>query len=163
MKRSIQQAICQNTASSPTLRKTSTKRSPNITSSTGTLTHTNKHHFICFKLHLHIQMHTYTNDLHATVYLTFSMLLHISLIAHFFCFFLYPSLSLTFSTYPVIITPFCSHTQPPIPSHLSLALSLSGLSPAQSEFNYLNTARTLELYGVELHYARVSKVLFCDG
>ncbi|XP_072253935.1 tyrosine-protein phosphatase non-receptor type 4 isoform X1 [Leuresthes tenuis] len=30
----------------------------------------------------------------------------------------------------------------------------SGLSPAQSEFNYLNTARTLELYGVELHYAR---------
>lgn len=35
-------------------------------------------------------------------------------------------------------------------------LSLSGLSPAESEFNYLNTARTLELYGVELHYARVS-------
>lgn len=32
----------------------------------------------------------------------------------------------------------------------------SGLNPAQSEFNYLNTARTLELYGVELHYARVS-------
>ncbi|XP_059355883.1 tyrosine-protein phosphatase non-receptor type 4-like [Carassius carassius] len=30
----------------------------------------------------------------------------------------------------------------------------SGLTPAQSEFNYLNTARTLELYGVELHYAR---------
>ncbi|TNN72123.1 Tyrosine-protein phosphatase non-receptor type 4 [Liparis tanakae] len=30
----------------------------------------------------------------------------------------------------------------------------SGLSPAQSEFNYLNTARTLELYGIELHYAR---------
>ncbi|XP_041724933.1 tyrosine-protein phosphatase non-receptor type 4 isoform X1 [Coregonus clupeaformis] len=30
----------------------------------------------------------------------------------------------------------------------------SGLSSAQSEFNYLNTARTLELYGVELHYAR---------
>ncbi|XP_034142678.1 tyrosine-protein phosphatase non-receptor type 4 [Esox lucius] len=30
----------------------------------------------------------------------------------------------------------------------------SGLSPAQAEFNYLNTARTLELYGVELHYAR---------
>ncbi|XP_064825639.1 tyrosine-protein phosphatase non-receptor type 4-like isoform X2 [Oncorhynchus masou masou] len=29
-----------------------------------------------------------------------------------------------------------------------------GLPPAQSEFNYLNTARTLELYGVELHYAR---------
>lgn len=32
----------------------------------------------------------------------------------------------------------------------------SGLTPAQSEFNYLNTARTLDLYGVELHYARVS-------
>uniref|UniRef100_A0A673I693 protein-tyrosine-phosphatase n=1 Tax=Sinocyclocheilus rhinocerous TaxID=307959 RepID=A0A673I693_9TELE len=32
-----------------------------------------------------------------------------------------------------------------------------GLTPAQSEFNYLNTARTLELYGVELHYARVSE------
>ncbi|KAJ8388369.1 hypothetical protein AAFF_G00133950 [Aldrovandia affinis] len=30
----------------------------------------------------------------------------------------------------------------------------NGLSPAQAEFNYLNTARTLELYGVELHYAR---------
>uniref|UniRef100_A0A671SUN5 Tyrosine-protein phosphatase non-receptor type 4-like n=1 Tax=Sinocyclocheilus anshuiensis TaxID=1608454 RepID=A0A671SUN5_9TELE len=29
-----------------------------------------------------------------------------------------------------------------------------GLTPAQSEFNYLNMARTLELYGVELHYAR---------
>ncbi|XP_042180006.1 tyrosine-protein phosphatase non-receptor type 4 isoform X1 [Oncorhynchus tshawytscha] len=29
-----------------------------------------------------------------------------------------------------------------------------GLPPAQSEFNYLNTARTLELYGVELHNAR---------
>ncbi|KAM4601745.1 tyrosine-protein phosphatase non-receptor type 4-like [Polymixia lowei] len=30
----------------------------------------------------------------------------------------------------------------------------AGLSPAQSEFLYLNTARTLELYGVELHHAR---------
>ncbi|XP_036401179.1 tyrosine-protein phosphatase non-receptor type 4 isoform X1 [Megalops cyprinoides] len=30
----------------------------------------------------------------------------------------------------------------------------NGLSPAQAEFNYLNAARTLELYGVELHYAR---------
>lgn len=42
--------------------------------------------------------------------------------------------------------------------HRSLLPSLSGLSPAQAEFNYLNTARTLELYGVELHYAKVSKV-----
>ncbi|XP_067252491.1 tyrosine-protein phosphatase non-receptor type 4b isoform X2 [Chanodichthys erythropterus] len=30
----------------------------------------------------------------------------------------------------------------------------NGLTPAQSEFNYLNAARTLELYGVDLHYAR---------
>uniref|UniRef100_A0A8C6GR50 Tyrosine-protein phosphatase non-receptor type n=1 Tax=Mus spicilegus TaxID=10103 RepID=A0A8C6GR50_MUSSI len=30
----------------------------------------------------------------------------------------------------------------------------SGLSPAEAEFNYLNAARTLELYGVEFHYAR---------
>ncbi|XP_063790054.1 tyrosine-protein phosphatase non-receptor type 4 [Pseudophryne corroboree] len=29
-----------------------------------------------------------------------------------------------------------------------------GLSPAESEFSYLSTARTLDLYGVELHYAR---------
>uniref|UniRef100_A0A6Q2YQ05 Tyrosine-protein phosphatase n=1 Tax=Esox lucius TaxID=8010 RepID=A0A6Q2YQ05_ESOLU len=29
-----------------------------------------------------------------------------------------------------------------------------GLSPAQSEFNYLNTAQTIELYGVEFHYAK---------
>lgn len=63
----------------------------------------------------------------------------------FFCLFLCPSLPLTFS----------------ICLCLSPTLSLSGLSPAQSEFNYLNTARSLELYGVELHYARVSKVLFC--
>ncbi|XP_016309380.1 tyrosine-protein phosphatase non-receptor type 4-like [Sinocyclocheilus anshuiensis] len=33
----------------------------------------------------------------------------------------------------------------------------NGLIPAQSEFNYLNAAQTLELYGVELHYA-----LFCS-
>uniref|UniRef100_A0A8C1Q7S4 Tyrosine-protein phosphatase n=1 Tax=Cyprinus carpio TaxID=7962 RepID=A0A8C1Q7S4_CYPCA len=30
----------------------------------------------------------------------------------------------------------------------------NGLTAAQSEFNYLNAAWTLELYGVELHYAR---------
>uniref|UniRef100_A0A286Y416 Tyrosine-protein phosphatase non-receptor type n=1 Tax=Cavia porcellus TaxID=10141 RepID=A0A286Y416_CAVPO len=30
----------------------------------------------------------------------------------------------------------------------------TGLSPAEAEFNYLNTARTLEFYGVEFHYAR---------
>lgn len=33
--------------------------------------------------------------------------------------------------------------------------SYRGLSPAEAEFSYLSTARTLELYGVELHYARV--------
>lgn len=91
---------------------------------------------------------------------------------HIFLLFLFlslpsPHVSLTHSvsTYPVIITVFApTHTQPPIPlclcTPLSLSPSLSGLSPAQSEFNYLNTARTLELYGVELHYARVSQVLF---
>ncbi|XP_029112602.1 tyrosine-protein phosphatase non-receptor type 4-like isoform X1 [Scleropages formosus] len=30
----------------------------------------------------------------------------------------------------------------------------TGLSPAQAELGYLNAARTLELYGVELHYAK---------
>ncbi|XP_063067548.1 tyrosine-protein phosphatase non-receptor type 4-like isoform X2 [Engraulis encrasicolus] len=30
----------------------------------------------------------------------------------------------------------------------------NGVTPAEAEYNYLNTARTLELYGVELHYAR---------
>ncbi|XP_076403356.1 tyrosine-protein phosphatase non-receptor type 4 isoform X6 [Peromyscus maniculatus bairdii] len=35
-----------------------------------------------------------------------------------------------------------------------------GLSPAEAEFNYLNTARTLELYGVEFHYARIVMSLF---
>ncbi|XP_068102238.1 tyrosine-protein phosphatase non-receptor type 4 [Hyperolius riggenbachi] len=29
-----------------------------------------------------------------------------------------------------------------------------GLTPAEAEFSYLSTARTLDLYGVELHYAR---------
>lgn len=43
----------------------------------------------------------------------------------------------------------------PSPFPLCRLLLCSGLSPAESEFNYLNTARTLELYGVELHYARV--------
>ncbi|XP_030065811.1 tyrosine-protein phosphatase non-receptor type 4 isoform X4 [Microcaecilia unicolor] len=30
----------------------------------------------------------------------------------------------------------------------------TGLTPAEAEFSYLSIARTLELYGVELHYAR---------
>ncbi|KAL8183120.1 UNVERIFIED_CONTAM: hypothetical protein K2H54_018203 [Gekko kuhli] len=37
-----------------------------------------------------------------------------------------------------------------------------GLSPAEAEFCYLNTARTLELYGVELHYAR-EQGAWCNG
>lgn len=41
-------------------------------------------------------------------------------------------------------------------SYLTHLCRYRGLSPAEAEFNYLNTARTLELYGVELHYARVS-------
>lgn len=70
-----------------------------------------------------------------------------------------------FSPTVIIITPFApTHNRPGPPSvfvPVPFSLAPSGLSPAQSEFNYLNTARTLELYGVELHYARVSKVLFC--
>uniref|UniRef100_A0AAR2LDG3 protein-tyrosine-phosphatase n=1 Tax=Pygocentrus nattereri TaxID=42514 RepID=A0AAR2LDG3_PYGNA len=31
----------------------------------------------------------------------------------------------------------------------------NGLSPAESEFNYLRAASSLELYGVELHFARI--------
>lgn len=52
VKQSIVQAICLTTASSPTLPKTSTKRSPNITSSTG------KHSCGCDPVH--IQMHVLT-------------------------------------------------------------------------------------------------------
>lgn len=43
-----------------------------------------------------------------------------------------------------------------LPEDTPLFWLYRGLSPAQAEFSYLNTARTLELYGVELHYARVS-------
>lgn len=96
------------------------------------------------------QLHT--DSLHTSLSDTFSCfyLIHISVVC--FCchpFLSLPSISLThslFSPYPAVV----------------IIISLSGLSPAQSEFNYLNTARTLELYGVELHYARVSKVLFSD-
>lgn len=57
-------------------------------------------------------------------------------------------------------TPFLPSPYPAVTIKIIIIISLSGLSPAQAEFNYLNTARTLELYGVELHYARVSKVFF---
>ncbi|KAI4805987.1 hypothetical protein KUCAC02_010579, partial [Chaenocephalus aceratus] len=55
------------------------------------------------------------------------------------------------------LSEFCFMLNPPQDFHKEVAKhhqQHSGLSPAQSEFNYLNTARTLELYGVELHYAR---------
>uniref|UniRef100_A0A4W6G8V5 Tyrosine-protein phosphatase n=1 Tax=Lates calcarifer TaxID=8187 RepID=A0A4W6G8V5_LATCA len=61
------------------------------------------------------------------------------------------------------LSDYCFIPNPPQDFHKEVAKhhqQHSGLSPAQSEFNYLNTARTLELYGVELHYARVSQVLF---
>lgn len=60
-------------------------------------------------------------------------------------------------THPLSPSLSLSH---PAAAAAAVTSSRSGLSPAQSEFNYLNTARTLELYGVELHYARVSKLLF---
>uniref|UniRef100_A0A3B3VHB0 Tyrosine-protein phosphatase n=1 Tax=Poecilia latipinna TaxID=48699 RepID=A0A3B3VHB0_9TELE len=57
------------------------------------------------------------------------------------------------------LSEFCFIPNPPQDFHKEVSKhhqQHSGLSPAQSEFNYLNTARSLELYGVELHYARVS-------
>lgn len=90
------------------------------------------------------------------------MLLNVALISlsglSFVCFSL-PSLSLSLSKH---LIPFLPSPYPAISITMIIIIfiSLSGLSPAQAEFNYLNTARTLELYGVELHYARVSKVFF---
>uniref|UniRef100_A0A8C5HEX3 Tyrosine-protein phosphatase n=1 Tax=Gouania willdenowi TaxID=441366 RepID=A0A8C5HEX3_GOUWI len=58
---------------------------------------------------------------------------------------------------PGYLSEYCFIPNPPQDFHKEVAKhhqQHSGLSPAQSEFNYLNTARTLELYGVELHYAR---------
>uniref|UniRef100_A0A4W5QYU6 Tyrosine-protein phosphatase n=1 Tax=Hucho hucho TaxID=62062 RepID=A0A4W5QYU6_9TELE len=57
---------------------------------------------------------------------------------------------------PGYLSEFCFIPNPPQGFHKERGPSScpSGLSSAQSEFNYLNTARTLELYGVELHYAR---------
>ncbi|XP_024142835.1 tyrosine-protein phosphatase non-receptor type 4 [Oryzias melastigma] len=55
------------------------------------------------------------------------------------------------------LSDFCFIPTPPQDFHKEVSKhhqQHSGLSPAQAEFNYLNTARTLELYGVELHYAR---------
>uniref|UniRef100_A0A7N6BY84 Tyrosine-protein phosphatase n=1 Tax=Anabas testudineus TaxID=64144 RepID=A0A7N6BY84_ANATE len=55
------------------------------------------------------------------------------------------------------LSDYCFIPNPPQDFHKEVAKhhqQHSGLSPAQSEFNYLNTARSLELYGVELHYAR---------
>ncbi|XP_061547881.1 tyrosine-protein phosphatase non-receptor type 4 [Phycodurus eques] len=55
------------------------------------------------------------------------------------------------------LSEYCFIPNPPQDFHKEVAKhhqQHNGLSPAQSEFNYLNTARTLELYGVELHYAK---------
>uniref|UniRef100_A0A671VS96 Tyrosine-protein phosphatase n=1 Tax=Sparus aurata TaxID=8175 RepID=A0A671VS96_SPAAU len=55
------------------------------------------------------------------------------------------------------LSEYCFISNPPQDFHKEVSKhhqQHSGLSPAQSEFNYLNTARSLELYGVELHYAR---------
>uniref|UniRef100_A0A674MQJ6 Tyrosine-protein phosphatase n=1 Tax=Takifugu rubripes TaxID=31033 RepID=A0A674MQJ6_TAKRU len=55
------------------------------------------------------------------------------------------------------LSEYCFIPNPPQDFHKEVSKhhqQHSGLSPAQAEFNYLNTARTLELYGVELHYAR---------
>nr|XP_029504246.1 tyrosine-protein phosphatase non-receptor type 4-like isoform X2 [Oncorhynchus nerka] len=58
---------------------------------------------------------------------------------------------------PGYLSEFCFIPNPPQGFHKEVTKhhqQHGGLSSAQSEFNYLNTARTLELYGVELHYAR---------
>ncbi|MEQ2204184.1 Tyrosine-protein phosphatase non-receptor type 4, partial [Xenoophorus captivus] len=58
---------------------------------------------------------------------------------------------------PGYLSDFCFIPNPPQDFHKEVSKhhqQHSGLSPAQSEFNYLNTARSLELYGVELHYAK---------
>lgn len=105
-----------------------------------------KKHFLRFerdgKKIFHLQC-IHRSLFYVTLYLWFSLfLLSLAFVSSSYVSLTHP----LFSPYPVVIV---------ISSH-------SGLSPAQSEFNYLNTARSLELYGVELHYARVSKVLFTE-
>ncbi|CAF97207.1 unnamed protein product, partial [Tetraodon nigroviridis] len=59
------------------------------------------------------------------------------------------------------LSEYCFIPNPPQDFHKEVSKhhqQHSGLSPAQAEFNYLNTARTLELYGVELHYARFDTI-----
>uniref|UniRef100_A0A8C6V077 Protein tyrosine phosphatase non-receptor type 4a n=1 Tax=Neogobius melanostomus TaxID=47308 RepID=A0A8C6V077_9GOBI len=48
----------------------------------------------------------------------------------------------------------CPHNTAALLASYAYVYLLSGLTPAQAEFQYLNTARTLDLYGVELHWAR---------
>lgn len=67
---------------------------------------------------------------------------------------------LSLPSLPPTLTPLLPSLSPAVATTIIVIIWLSGLSPAQAEFNYLNTARTLELYGVELHYARVSKLFF---
>lgn len=134
-------ATSQSSASSPTRHKGSTRRSPNTTNSTG-----REAHLHVPGTHVHTQLYTCHLSAPALIAESVSMVLLSA----------FPGMiSLCCSVFCEWIT--CVWLEEPSPSHLSLVLSLllSGLSSAQSEFNYLNTARTLELYGVELHYARV--------
>ncbi|KAK1165884.1 tyrosine-protein phosphatase non-receptor type 4-like isoform X1 [Acipenser oxyrinchus oxyrinchus] len=58
---------------------------------------------------------------------------------------------------PGYLADYCFIPNPPQDFEKEIAkqhLQHKGLSPAEAELNYVNTARTLEFYGVELHYAR---------
>lgn len=44
--------------------------------------------------------------------------------------------------------------------NLCLFLSSRGQLPADAEFNFLNHAKKLDMYGVDLHKAKVSVVIF---